>query len=115
MQPQAIRIEDFDYPLAPERIARHPLEQRDSCRLLVVPPQYDAPARHCRFGELPDLLPPDTLLVRNNTRVIPARLLMRKPTGGAVEISCSTPPSRAITLRASRVVAVANGCAWWAI
>lgn len=86
MQPQTIRIEDFDYPLAPERIARHPLEQRDSCRLLVVPPQYDAPARHCRFGELPDLLPPDTLLVRNNTRVIPARLLMRKPTGGAVEI-----------------------------
>lgn len=86
MRPQDIRIEAYDYPLPAERIARHPLQRRDACRLLVAPPEYDAPAEHRRFGELGALLQPGTLLVRNNTRVIPARLLMRKPTGGGVEI-----------------------------
>lgn len=86
MRPQDIRIEAYDYPLPTERIARHPLEQRDACKLLVAPPKYDATPQHRRFIELPCLLNPGTLLIRNNTRVIPARLLMRKPTGGGVEI-----------------------------
>ena len=81
-----IRIENYDYPLPGERIARHPLAQRDGCRLLVVPHEYEAAPLHSRFTDLPDLLPADALLVRNNTKVIPARLRMRKATGGAVEI-----------------------------
>lgn len=99
MRPQDIRIEAFDYPLPPERIARHPLEQRDACRLLVAPAGYDAAPEHRRFGELPGLLEPGTLLVRNNTRVIPARLLMRKPTGGGVEIFLLDPAEPAEYVR----------------
>lgn len=99
MRPQDIRIEAFDYPLPPERIARHPLERRDACRLLVAPADYAAAPEHRRFSELPDLLEPGTLLVRNNTRVIPARLLMRKPTGGGVEIFLLDPAEPAEYVR----------------
>lgn len=76
---------ELDYPLPPERIAQHPIEPRDAARLLVdrgpgVPPD------HRTVADLPDLLAPGDLLVLNDTRVIPARLRLRKPSGGAVEV-----------------------------
>ena len=79
-----IRIADFDYPLPDERIARHPLAARDSCLLLVA--GNDGEVRHCRFDVLPQLLPQDSLLVCNNTRVINARIKFRKETGSEVEV-----------------------------
>lgn len=109
MDPRLLRIEDFDYGLPAERIAKHPLSQRDACRLLVVPPEYDAEALHRRFSDLPSLLPPGALLVRNNTRVIPARLLMRKPTGGAVEIFLLDPASPADYVQSFEAV---GSCEW---
>lgn len=65
----------YDYDLPEERIAQNPVEPRDSARLLVL---GSAGNQHHRFRDLPDLLQPGDLLVLNNTRVIPARLLGRK-------------------------------------
>lgn len=79
-----IRISDFDYPLPDEQIARHPLAQRDACRLLVSLP--DGSVLHRRFDELPSLLPPSPLMVRNNTRVINARMAFSKESGARIEV-----------------------------
>ncbi|MBD5346069.1 MAG: S-adenosylmethionine:tRNA ribosyltransferase-isomerase [Bacteroides sp.] len=87
--PRDINIDQFDYPLEESRIAAHPSAVRDACLLLVRHP--DGSLLDARFSELPDLLPPDSLLVANNTRVINARLPFRKPTGAAIEIFCLEP------------------------
>jgi len=77
---------DFDYPLPDERIAQTPFMPRDGCRLLVLDKETGA-IRHRTFTDILDLLEPDDLLVVNDTRVLPARLNMRKEsTGGAVEV-----------------------------
>jgi S-adenosylmethionine:tRNA ribosyltransferase-isomerase len=76
---------ELDYPLPPERIAQHPMEPRDAARLLVDR-GAGAPPDHRTVADLPDLLEPGDLLVLNDTRVIPARLRLRKPSGGAVEV-----------------------------
>ena len=73
---------EFDYELPPEAIAQHPVEPRDAARLLVAGP----PHRHRTVADLPALLEPGDLLVINDTKVIPARLHLKKPTGGAVEV-----------------------------
>jgi len=84
-----IRIEEFDYPLPDERIAKHPLAERDRCKLLMRRP--DGTLSEHIFAELPALLPDDTMLVYNNTRVINARLRFRKPEGALIEIFCLEP------------------------
>ena len=79
-----IKIEDFDYPLPDERIPRHPLEQRDACRLLLSRP--DGEIAHRTFSELPGLLPLGTMLCCNDTRVINARITFHKETGARIEV-----------------------------
>lgn len=79
-----IHIADFDYPLPEERIASHPLEQRDACRLMVAASGEEP--REAVFSDLPDLLPADALLVANNARVINARILFHKETGAEIEV-----------------------------
>lgn len=88
MDPRDIKIEDYNYPLSSERIAQHPLAVRDSCKLL----EYDGTSitDHV-FNELPALLPPGSVLVCNNTRVINARLRFNKTTGALIEIFCLEP------------------------
>ncbi len=81
----AVNIEDFHFDLPPELIAQRPLPQRAASRLLAVDGESGA-RRDLHFIDLPTLLRPGDLLVCNNTRVVPARLTARKPTGGAVEI-----------------------------
>jgi S-adenosylmethionine:tRNA ribosyltransferase-isomerase len=76
---------DLDYELPAESIAQHPIEPRDAARLLVDR-GADRPVEHRHVRDLPDLLAPGDVLVVNDTRVIPARLHLRKPTGGAVEV-----------------------------
>ncbi len=95
-----MRTEDYDYELPERLIARHPASRREDSRLLRVtrPGGYLA---HHTFRELPDLLHPGDLLVLNNTRVFPARLLGRRlPDGGGIE---------ALLLRQE------NEKAWWAM
>ena len=79
-----MKLSDFDYALPPELIAQHPADRRDASRLLVVPPQ--GPFEHRRFTDLPDLFAPGDVLVVNESRVFPARLLGRKPTGARAEV-----------------------------
>jgi len=81
-----MRVETFQYELPPELIAQRPAEERELARLLALP-RGDGPPEHRRVAELPDLLPPGALVVINDTRVLPARLLGRKrETGGRVEV-----------------------------
>ena len=84
-----IRIEDYNYPLPDDRIAKHPLEQREMCKLLTY--SHGAIGEHL-FRDIPALLPTGSMLVYNNTRVINARLRFRKPNGGAlIEVFCLEP------------------------
>lgn len=83
-----IRIADYSYELPQERIAKYPLPERDSSKLLV----WDGRSVKDRvFREMPSLIEKESLLVFNNTRVIRARLLFRKETGAVVEIFCLEP------------------------
>ena len=91
---QAIRIEDYDYPLPDERIARHPLPERDHSKLLCL--KGDAIGEH-HFYDLPALLPQGAMLVFNDTRVIHARLLFRKETGAVIEVFCLEPHGMDVT------------------
>lgn len=80
-----MKTSDFDYELADDRIARYPAEQRDESRLLALP-RSGGSIRHLRFSDLPELLAAGDVLVLNESRVLPARLLGRKPTGAPAEI-----------------------------
>ncbi|PPK85297.1 S-adenosylmethionine:tRNA ribosyltransferase-isomerase [Neolewinella xylanilytica] len=88
MDPRELRIDDFDYSLPDDRIARYPLPDRAAAKLLHYR-EGTVTDRH--FRELPDLLPAGTLLVGNSTRVIHARLYFPLPTGRTVEIFCLEP------------------------
>ncbi len=80
-----MKTHDFDYNLPESFIAQTPVEPRDSSRLLVL--HRDAGnAEHKIFREIGEYLHPNDLLVLNQTRVIPARIYARKPTGGRVEL-----------------------------
>jgi S-adenosylmethionine:tRNA ribosyltransferase-isomerase len=83
-----IDLEKFDYELPAERIAEFPEKARHGSRLLVSTP--DA-VSHKYFYEINDFLPEDSLLVVNNTKVIAARLLMKKSTGGRAELLVTDP------------------------
>ena len=85
-----LTLDAYDFELPPELIAQHPADRRDHSRLLHLAPSAGR-VMHRRFYELPDLLRSGDLLVVNNTRVIPARLIGRKPSGGKVEIFLSRP------------------------
>ena len=109
-----IKIEEFDYPLPDGRIARHPMEVRDACKLLVR--TADGSLSEHVFSELPELLPADAMLVYNNTRVINARLRFRKDApqlpgqqGALIEIFCLEPvlPEEYVTM-----FAVTDRCRW---
>jgi S-adenosylmethionine:tRNA ribosyltransferase-isomerase len=80
-----MRLSELDYELPEELIAQHPLEQRAQARLMVVERRSGTIA-HSRFHKLPGELREGDLLVLNDTRVIPARLMARKESGGAVEL-----------------------------
>ena len=83
-----ININDYDYPLPDERIAKFPLSERDSSKLLVYR-GGEIIERH--FSDIPDMLPEGSLLVFNNTKVVRARLVMHKPSGARVEVFCLEP------------------------
>lgn len=103
---QQIRIEDFDYALPNERIAKYPLPQRDTSRLLVY---KDGIPTEDTFYNLPHYIPSGTLMIFNNTKVIQARMHFNKETGAAIEIFCLEPHSpRDYALAFSQV----GSCEW---
>lgn len=83
-----ISIHNFNYHLPDSAVAKYPLSERDSSKLLVW---KDHQMEDHQFSELPSLLPTSSLLVFNNTRVIRARLLFEKSTGAKIEIFCLEP------------------------
>jgi len=85
---KGIRIEDYTYGLPDERIAKFPLEQREASKLLVYD---DGRIDEKHFYEVPEILGPGKMLVFNNTKVIYARILFRKPTGAMIEVFCLEP------------------------
>ncbi len=113
----SLRVSDFDYELPPERIAQYPADRRDSSRLLELDRRTGETAHHM-FPAIVKLLQPGDVLVLNDTRVIPARLLGERPGGGQVELLLLEPvegtrwralgrPGRA--LRPGRTVAFGGG------
>lgn len=89
-----LRIDEYDYRLPDDRIAGHPVADRDRCRLLVR--QKDGALIDTTFDKIVTLLPADSMLIYNNTRVINARLRFHKPatmqgSGAMIEIFCLEP------------------------
>ena len=81
-----MKLTDFNYELPPDRIAQTPLERRDESRLMVVD-RETCEIKHTRFNKIGDFLPKNSLMVLNDTKVIPARLIGNKNiTGGKIEL-----------------------------
>jgi S-adenosylmethionine:tRNA ribosyltransferase-isomerase len=96
MQIPKIDLSEYEYTLPEARIAKFPLEKRDASKLLHV---HHGTTNHLHFYDLPDLLSADTLLVYNDTKVIPARLIFQRETGARIEIFLLQPiaPSTVIS------------------
>ena len=101
-----IDINDYTYPLTEERIAKFPLEERSSSKLLVW---QGGEIRESRFRSVADFLPEGSLIVFNNTKVIRARIIMHKPSGARIEVFCLEPHAPADYERA---LSATESCAW---
>ncbi|MCK5186996.1 MAG: S-adenosylmethionine:tRNA ribosyltransferase-isomerase, partial [Deltaproteobacteria bacterium] len=80
-----MHIREFDYELPAELIAQYPIERRDQSRLMVIN-RKNKTIEHRQFFEITDYFMPGDVLVLNDTKVIPARLIGRKQSGGKVEV-----------------------------
>ena len=78
-----LRIEDFNYELPDERIAKYPLSERDSSKLLIY---KHGNVQETLFRNIPELIPEAGLMIFNDTKVVPARLHFQRPTGAHIEI-----------------------------
>jgi S-adenosylmethionine:tRNA ribosyltransferase-isomerase len=96
MEIPSIDLKDYEYTLPEDRIAKFPLEKRDSSQLLEY---RKGSIQHHHFFDLPRLLDSDSLLVYNNTKVIPARLIFQRQTGARIEVFLLQPiaPSRVMS------------------
>ena len=101
-----IHIEDYNYTLPDERIAKYPLAARDMSKLLVY---NSGNIEERKFSEISDLLPEDSVMVFNDTKVVPARLHFQRETGAHIEIFCLEPimPEEYVS-----VFAVTDRCRW---
>ncbi len=101
-----IRIEDYNYSLPDERIAKYPLKSRDLSKLLLY---RDGRPEEKKFTEIPGLLPDGALMVFNDTKVVPARLHFQRETGAHIEIFCLDPvrPEEYVTMFAET-----ESCRW---
>ena len=88
MHPKDINIQNFTYPLPPERIASFPLAERDASKLLVY---QNGEISQDIYRNIASHIPSGTTLVFNDTKVVEARLLFKKPTGGRIEIFALEP------------------------
>lgn len=78
-----LKLSDYEYNLPEEKIAKFPLEKRDTSKLLQF---KKGEIEHLKFNQLPELIPAGSLMVFNNTKVIPARLIFQRSTGAKIEI-----------------------------
>ena len=101
-----IRIEDYSYDLPEERIAKYPLPYRDSSKLLHY---KDGRIDDHVFSNLPEILPEDSLMVFNDTKVVPARLFFKRETGAVIEVFCLEPVTPA---EYNLAFAADSSCSW---
>jgi S-adenosylmethionine:tRNA ribosyltransferase-isomerase len=101
-----IHIEDYTYTLPDARIAKYPLSERDASKLLIY---QDGKVRERIFRSLPEELPAGSLMVFNDTKVVPARLFFRRPTGAHIEIFCLEPDTPA---EYNTIFATTASCRW---
>lgn len=106
MDTKHIRINDYDYPLPDERIAKFPLARRDQSKLLVWRQGKISDDTFCR---LPDYLPEGALMVFNNTKVIQARMHFRKSTGALIEVFLLEPAAPADY---EQMFQTTSSCSW---
>ena len=101
-----IRIEDYNYPLPDERIAKYPLANRDGSKLLHY--THGKVSEKC-FKDISELIPEGSLMVFNDTKVVPARLHFQRETGAHIEIFCLEPvsPEEYVSM-----FAVTDKCRW---
>lgn len=101
-----IRIEEYRYELPDEKIAKYPLPKRDSSKLLCY---RNSEVSESRFTDLTDLIPSGSLMVFNDTKVVPARLHFQRATGAHIEIFCLEPvlPEEYVS-----AFAVTDRCRW---
>src|SRR5882757_1500446 len=90
MDPKNISIAGYNYGLPAERIAHYPLSERDASKLLIY---RKGNITEDIYRNIVEYIPPGSLLVFNNTRVVEARILFRKDTGGQIELFCLQPPA----------------------
>lgn len=88
MHPKLLSINDYTYHLPPEKIALHPLKERSNSRLLIW---KQGEIKEDIYANIAEYLPSNSLAIYNNTKVIPARILFKKDTGGTIEIFCLEP------------------------
>lgn len=101
-----IHIEDYNYPLPDVRIAKYPLPERDSSKLLRY---RDGSVDQYIFKEIPDLLPSDSIMVFNDTKVVPARMHFQRETGAHIEIFCLKPVD---PVEYNTIFASTDRCSW---
>lgn len=101
-----IRIEDFNYILPDERIAKYPLPQRDSSKLLVY---RNESVSETAFTSLPQQLPENSLMIFNDTKVVPARLHFQRASGAHIEIFCLEP---VLPAEYASIFATTDKCRW---
>ena len=101
-----IRIEDYNYTLPDERIAKYPLPQRDSSKLLIYKNEN---VSESSFSLISEQLPENSLMIFNDTKVVPARLHFQRSTGAHIEIFCLEPvlPEEYVSS-----FAATNKCRW---
>lgn len=102
----SLNIEDYNYPLTDDRIAKYPLPERDSSKLLYF--DGTKPVSYI-FRDLPALLPADSLMVFNETKVVPARLFFRRETGAVVQVFCLNP---VLPVEYTNAFAATSSCRW---
>ena len=101
-----IHIEDYNYPLSDERIAKYPLPERDASKLLRY---RDGRVDEFIFRDIPDLLPEGSVMVFNDTKVVPARLHFQRESGAHIEVFCLQPVEPA---EYNTVFAATSRCVW---
>jgi S-adenosylmethionine:tRNA ribosyltransferase-isomerase len=102
----SIHIEDYSYPLTDERIAKYPLAERDSSKLLIY---RDGRIDEKHFRNVPELIPEHSIMVFNDTKVVPARLHFKRESGAHIEIFCLQPSDPADYAQA---FSATQKCSW---
>ena len=105
MHPSELSIDSYNYDLPDSRVPKFPLEIRDQSKLLVF---ESGKITDAHFYDLPSQLKSGDMLILNNTRVIPARVLLYKPTGGAIEVFCLDP----IEMSHQDAMSASSGVRW---